>query len=65
MLMPHPLGSADNRRSRRSRVRAVRDRERADHDAFRWLCEHSQARRAGQLVARPAGPLQAQLEVLR
>jgi hypothetical protein len=64
-LVPRPLGSADNRRSRRRRVHAARERERADHDAFRYLCEHSQARRAGQLVARPAGPLQVQLEVLR
>ena len=65
MLLPHPVGSADNRRSRRRQAHAVRVRERADHDAFRWLCEHSQARRAGQLLARPTGPLQVRLEVLR
>jgi hypothetical protein len=65
LVLPHPAGSADNRRSRRSHASAERRRERADWDAFRWLCEHSQTRRVGHLVARPVAPLQVQLELLR
>lgn len=65
LVMPFPAGCSDNRSTRRKRVHAVRRRERADGEAFRWLCEHSQTRRAGHLVARPTAPLQVQLEVLR
>jgi len=65
LLLPYPLASADNRRSRRRAVRARRDRERADHEVFRYLCEHSQARRGGHLLARPTERGQVQLEPLR
>jgi len=64
LLLAHPVGSADNRPSRRRRVRALRARERADHEAFRVLVDHPQARRAGHLLARPSGPGRVELEVL-
>jgi len=58
----HPAGSPDNRPSRRREERARWRRERADYDAFRVLCQHSQARGVGHLIARPAGPGQVRLE---
>jgi uncharacterized protein (DUF58 family) len=64
-LLRHPVGSADNRRSRRKAQQAARLQERTDHDTFRWLCEHTQARREGNLVAEPTGPLAVRLQVLR
>jgi uncharacterized protein (DUF58 family) len=53
-FLPHPIGSADNRASRRRLVQARYRRARADHDVFRMLCEHPRARAAGHLLARPA-----------
>jgi uncharacterized protein (DUF58 family) len=53
LLLPHPLGSVDNRRSRRRLALARAQRERADHEVFRMLSEHPQTRRAGHLLARP------------
>jgi hypothetical protein len=63
-LFPHPMGSADNRWSRRRRERARIERAKTDHAIFSVLCSHSQERRAGNFVARPQGDLDVTLEAL-
>jgi hypothetical protein len=69
--VPHPFGSADNRLLR-TRDRQARNRQLlADHANFRWVTEawpsglSWQARRTGNVMARPAGSGRVQLEVLR
>ncbi len=63
-VLPYPMGSADNRWSRRRLERARRDKERWDHATFSVLASHSQSRRANNFVARPGGNATARLEVL-
>lgn len=63
-LLAHPPGSADNRRSRRRLERERLTREHVDGVAFRVLTAYSQARSAGNVLARPAGPGQIRLELL-
>jgi uncharacterized protein (DUF58 family) len=64
LRLPHPPGSVDNRTLRRREVRRLRQRERADGDAFLLLCAHSQARRAGHFLARPLRADAVRLELL-
>ena len=60
----HPMGSADNRASRRRQERARRDRARKDHAAFTRLCAYVHEKREGSFVARPAGRAGIRLEAL-
>jgi uncharacterized protein (DUF58 family) len=63
-LLPYPLGSAENRSSRRRAERARYRRARVDHDVFRMLCEHPRLHTAGHLLARRGRAGEAILEVL-
>jgi uncharacterized protein (DUF58 family) len=66
--LPHPLGSPDNRWSRRRREWSRRERALRDHTTFTRLCAAAAPPREGALVARPdasAGPLRICLEELR
>jgi uncharacterized protein (DUF58 family) len=64
LVHKYPLGSADNRGARIVQAQRERLEERTLYETFRMLTAHSQARRAGHILARPAGPGLARLEVL-
>jgi uncharacterized protein (DUF58 family) len=64
-MLQHPVGSPENRSSRRRRQRALRDLARRDHDTFTQLCAYTHERRAGSFLARPAGPARIRLETLQ
>jgi uncharacterized protein (DUF58 family) len=53
-LLPHPVGSPENRWSRRRRDRLRRERARRDHLTFARLCKETVARSPGTFVATPA-----------
>jgi hypothetical protein len=66
-FLPHPMGSADNRSSRRRAERARVKRFRADTDRLLDLCPPSpprDARSVRALVATPAGADRVRLEAL-
>lgn len=62
--LPHPMGSADNRWSRRRRERLRSERARRDQSRFVRLCEDCNLERAGSFVARPAARARIRLEAL-
>jgi len=62
--LPHPMGSADNRWSRRRRERLRSERARRDQNRFVRLCEDCNLERAGSFVARPAARARIRLEAL-
>jgi uncharacterized protein (DUF58 family) len=64
-LLPHPIGSADNRWSRRKRDRIRRETARSDHATFSYLTAHLQDYRAGNFVARSTAIGAVALEALR
>jgi Protein of unknown function DUF58 len=64
-LLPYPVGSADNRWSRRRRDRMRRERSRTDHADLSLLTSHRQDHRAGNFVARSTAVGAVALEVLR
>jgi hypothetical protein len=63
--LPHPMGSADNRWSRRRRERMRSDQARRDQGKFVRLCEDIGGERAGSFVARPTSKARIVLEALR
>ena len=76
-VLPHPMGSPDNRWSRRTAERRRRERLAGDHAAFAISCtDHLDwaalgrgavaptRKREGSFVARPRGPGYVQLEEL-
>lgn len=62
-LLPYPMGSAENRWSRRRRERLRFERVRRDEDRLFSLCWGGE--RGGSFIARPAGPSRVRLEALR
>jgi uncharacterized protein (DUF58 family) len=64
LLLPHPPGSADNRRLRRRDAFALQTRQTTDTHVFRARCAHSQDRRAGNFVARRLQNDRVRLELL-
>jgi hypothetical protein len=64
-VLPHPMGTADNRWSRRRRERARQATALRDHKTFSQLCAEREKPRPGTFVARDAGPLRVRLEALR
>ena len=64
-LLPHPVGSPDNRWSRRRKDRLRRERARRDHITFTRLCKETVARKAGSFVATPATKGAIQLEAVQ
>ncbi len=63
-VMPHPMGSADNRWSRRRRERLRAEQARRDHHRFVRLCEDLGGRLEGSFVARPTAAARIELEAL-
>jgi hypothetical protein len=63
-ILQYPVGSADNRWSRRRRDRIARERARRHHQAFGDLTAHVAARRAGSFFAWPQGRDRARLEAV-
>ena len=64
-LFPFPMGSADNRWSRRRREHPRLERAKTDHAIFTVLCSHSHERRVGNFVARPRDDVRVTLEALQ
>jgi hypothetical protein len=63
-VLSYPLGSADNRWSRRQREQRRRVRVHRDEVRFARLCADSAAPRAGSFVARPKARGRIHLEAL-
>jgi uncharacterized protein (DUF58 family) len=63
-MLPHPVGSPENRWSRRRRDRLRRERARRDHGRFTSHCTDRAEVPEGSLVARPS-KARVRLEVLR
>ena len=54
LQLPHPMGSADNRASRRRQARRRFDRALREHGTFAGLCVNLAPPRPGCFIARPA-----------
>ncbi|APR79242.1 Hypothetical protein A7982_04589 [Minicystis rosea] len=64
-VLPHPVGTADNRWSRVRRERMRRDHALEEHKRFSAMCENLIKPRQGSFIACDAGPLRVRLEALQ
>jgi uncharacterized protein (DUF58 family) len=64
-VLPHPMGSPENRGTRRRLARVRQERARRDHATLTRLCADTGERQPDALVARPAGGTRIRLEALR
>lgn len=64
-VLAHPMGSPENRWSRRRRERARKLARLRDHHSFARACADAAPRKPGSLVARPGRDAKVRLEVVR
>lgn len=64
-LLVHPMGTPENRWSRRRRERLSRERALRDHQSFARACSDTSERREGSFIARPGRDARIRLEAVR